>query len=67
MKQYVIVELVKTSKGNKFEKVVDFQGDYERAARMRYEELARTYLDTYFELRYIEHTETCLDFTKDRV
>ena len=67
MKQYVIMELVKTTKGNRREKVLDFQGDYERAARMRYEELASTYPGTYFELLFIEHSETCLDFTKDRV
>ena len=67
MTQYTIAELVKTSKGNRREIVQTFNGsDYERAARMRYDELVRTYPMTYFELLKIEHTEDCLAFTPDR-
>lgn len=66
MKTFSIIELVKTTKGNSRQIVQEFGEHYERPARARYEELARLYPETYFELMMVETKEECLAFTKGR-
>jgi|GEM_PF-4226121 hypothetical protein len=62
MKQYVITELVKSTKGNERRRAQEFPEWAERSARLAYDELRNQYPDTIFELLLIEHTEECLDF-----
>jgi ACT domain-containing protein len=64
MKRYVIIELVRTTKGAHTETVVEFE--IYRPAYMRYKELIEKHPTVYFELLEIEHKETCLEFTKER-
>lgn len=67
VKSFVIMELVRTSKDNRREIAFQCEDGYERIARARFAELSAQFPNTYFELLAIEHTEECLEFTKDRV
>ena len=64
MVQYSIMQMVRRVDRNTREEVQSFGADYLRSAKMRFEELKRSYPDEYFELLKIEHTEECLDFTQ---
>ena len=48
---------------NEMMTVQTFSDGYERAARIRYEELICEYPGKYFELRIIQHEEKVIDFT----
>lgn len=64
MRQYVIAELVKSSKGGRRERAAEFPDWAERSARAKFRELCEAHPNTYFELLLVEHSETCLDFTE---
>lgn len=62
VRRYVISELVRTSKDNRLKRAAEFPEWAERSARSRFRELREQFPDTYFELTFVEHTETCLEF-----
>jgi hypothetical protein len=63
VRQYVVIELVISTKGNERRRIDEFPEEYERAARRSFDWHCEHYPETYFELLLIEHTEKCLDYT----